>query len=72
MARAGIPAARGMTLVYGGGSVGLMKIAAEAALAANGGVIGVPSTKCGAVTGISCSRPGRKPVVSSMKMMGML
>jgi len=27
--------------VYGGGSVGLMKIAAEAALAANGGVIGV-------------------------------
>ena len=34
-------AARGMTLVYGGGSVGLMKIAAEAALAANGGVIGV-------------------------------
>ena len=34
-------AARGMTLVYGGGSVGLMKIAAEAALAANGSVIGV-------------------------------
>jgi len=34
-------AARDMTLVYGGGSVGLMKIAAEAALAANGGVIGV-------------------------------
>ena len=34
-------AARGMTLVYGGGSVGLMKIAAEASLAANGSVIGV-------------------------------
>jgi len=34
-------AARGMTLVYGGGSVGLMKIAAEAALAAHGSVIGV-------------------------------
>jgi uncharacterized protein (TIGR00730 family) len=34
-------AARGMTLVYGGGSVGWMKIAAEAALAANGSVIGV-------------------------------
>ena len=34
-------AARGMTLVYGGGGVGLMKIAAEAALAANGSVIGV-------------------------------
>lgn len=34
-------AARAMTLVYGGGSVGLMKIAAEAALAAGGQVIGV-------------------------------
>jgi uncharacterized protein (TIGR00730 family) len=34
-------AARGMTLVYGGGSVGLMKVAAEAALAAGGSVIGV-------------------------------
>ncbi len=34
-------AARGMGLVYGGGSVGLMKIAAEAALAAGGEVIGV-------------------------------
>jgi uncharacterized protein (TIGR00730 family) len=34
-------AARGMALVYGGGSVGLMKIAAEAALAAGGPVIGV-------------------------------
>ena len=34
-------ASRGMTLVYGGGSVGLMKIAADAALAAGGGVIGV-------------------------------
>jgi uncharacterized protein (TIGR00730 family) len=34
-------AARGMTLVYGGGSVGLMKIAAESALGANGSVIGV-------------------------------
>jgi uncharacterized protein (TIGR00730 family) len=34
-------AARGITLVYGGGSVGLMKIAAEAALGANGSVIGV-------------------------------
>ena len=34
-------AARGITLVYGGGSVGLMKIAAEAALAAKGSVIGV-------------------------------
>lgn len=34
-------AARGMTLVYGGGSVGLMRIAAEAALAAGGQVIGV-------------------------------
>ena len=34
-------AARGMTLVYGGGSVGLMKVAAEAALAARGSVIGV-------------------------------
>ena len=30
-----------MTLVYGGGSVGLMKIAAEAALDAGGDVIGV-------------------------------
>ena len=34
-------AARGMTLVYGGGGVGLMKIAAEASLAASGSVIGV-------------------------------
>ena len=34
-------AARGMTLVYGGGSVGLMKIAADSALAAQGEVIGV-------------------------------
>jgi len=34
-------AARGDTLVYGGGSVGLMRIAAEAALAAGGAVIGV-------------------------------
>jgi uncharacterized protein (TIGR00730 family) len=34
-------AARGLTLVYGGGSVGLMKIAAEAALTANGSVVGV-------------------------------
>ena len=34
-------AARGMGLVYGGGSVGLMKIAAEAALNAGGQVIGV-------------------------------
>ena len=32
---------RGFTLVYGGGSVGLMKVAAEAALAARGEVIGV-------------------------------
>jgi uncharacterized protein (TIGR00730 family) len=34
-------ATRGFTLVYGGGSVGLMKIAAEAALAERGAVIGV-------------------------------
>ena len=34
-------AARRMGLVYGGGSVGLMSIAAEAALAAGGEVIGV-------------------------------
>jgi len=34
-------AARGLALVYGGGSVGLMKIAAEAALDAGGAVIGV-------------------------------
>jgi len=34
-------AARGMTLVYGGGSVGLMQIAAQAALDAGGRVIGV-------------------------------
>jgi uncharacterized protein (TIGR00730 family) len=34
-------AARGMTLVYGGGSVGLMKIAAEASLGGGGDVIGV-------------------------------
>jgi uncharacterized protein (TIGR00730 family) len=34
-------AARGITLVYGGGSVGLMKIAAEATLDAGGKVIGV-------------------------------
>jgi uncharacterized protein (TIGR00730 family) len=34
-------ASRGITLVYGGGSVGLMKIAADAALDAGGSVIGV-------------------------------
>ena len=34
-------AARDLTLVYGGGSVGLMTIAAEATLAAGGRVIGV-------------------------------
>jgi uncharacterized protein (TIGR00730 family) len=34
-------AARGMTLVYGGGSVGLMHIAAQAALDAGGQVIGI-------------------------------
>ena len=34
-------AARGMGLVYGGGSVGLMQIAAQAALDAGGEVIGV-------------------------------
>lgn len=34
-------AAHGATLVYGGGSVGLMRIAAESALAAGGQVIGV-------------------------------
>ena len=34
-------ATRGMTLIYGGGSVGLMKVAAESALAAGGKVIGV-------------------------------
>src|SRR4029450_3499342 len=34
-------AARGITLVYGGGSVGLMQIAAQAALDAGGKVIGV-------------------------------
>ena len=34
-------ATRGIALVYGGGSVGLMKIAADAAIAANGSVIGV-------------------------------
>lgn len=34
-------AKRGITLVYGGGSVGLMGIAADAALAAGGKVIGV-------------------------------
>lgn len=34
-------AARGIGLVYGGGSVGLMKIAAEAALAAGGQVVGI-------------------------------
>ncbi len=34
-------AERGITLVYGGGSVGLMKIAAESALAAGGAVVGV-------------------------------
>ena len=34
-------AARGLTLVYGGGSVGLMRIAAQAALDAGGRVIGV-------------------------------
>jgi uncharacterized protein (TIGR00730 family) len=32
---------RGITLVYGGGSVGLMGIAADAALAAGGEVVGV-------------------------------
>jgi uncharacterized protein (TIGR00730 family) len=34
-------AVRGLALVYGGGSVGLMKVAAEAALDAGGSVIGV-------------------------------
>ena len=34
-------ARRGDALVYGGGSVGLMRIAAEAALAAGGEVIGI-------------------------------
>lgn len=34
-------AARGLTMVYGGGSVGLMNIAAQAALDAGGRVIGV-------------------------------
>jgi uncharacterized protein (TIGR00730 family) len=34
-------AARGITLVYGGGSVGLMNIAAQAALDAGGRVVGV-------------------------------
>ena len=34
-------ARRGDALVYGGGSVGLMKVAAEAALAAGGEVIGI-------------------------------
>jgi uncharacterized protein (TIGR00730 family) len=34
-------AARGITLVYGGGSVGLMQIAAQSALDAGGRVIGV-------------------------------
>ena len=34
-------AAREITLIYGGGSVGLMKIAAEAALEGGGSVIGV-------------------------------
>ncbi len=34
-------AARGMTMVYGGGSVGLMQIAAEAALAGGARVVGV-------------------------------
>jgi len=34
-------AARGITLVYGGGSVGLMQIAAQAALDAGGKVVGV-------------------------------
>ena len=36
-----VVAARGITLVYGGGSVGLMRIAAEAALGAGGRVTGV-------------------------------
>ena len=36
-----VVAANGLGLIYGGGSVGLMKIAAEAALAAKGEVIGV-------------------------------
>ena len=34
-------AIRGMTLVYGGGSVGLMQVAAQAALDAGGKVVGV-------------------------------
>jgi uncharacterized protein (TIGR00730 family) len=34
-------ATRGMTLVYGGGSVGLMQVAAQAALDAGGRVVGV-------------------------------
>ena len=34
-------ASRGMTLIYGGGSVGLMDIAAQAALDAGGRVVGV-------------------------------
>ncbi len=34
-------ASRGITLVYGGGSVGLMRVAAQAALDAGGRVIGV-------------------------------
>ena len=34
-------AGRGLTLVYGGGNVGLMGILADAALAAGGEVIGV-------------------------------
>ena len=34
-------AQRGLTLVYGGGNVGLMGVVADAALAANGQVIGV-------------------------------
>ena len=37
----GIVAGRGMTLVYGGGRVGLMGVVADAALAAGGKVIGV-------------------------------
>ena len=37
-------AARGMTLVYGGASVGLMGVVADAALAAGGQVIGVIPT----------------------------
>lgn len=37
-------AERGMTLVYGGGGIGLMTVAADAALAAGGRVVGVIPT----------------------------